>query len=378
MPLNINTSRLNDALRQMASFFMQNKLGEMSQQRQMDTYSEQDRLMRERSAAEEVAAQRGRKSQYDLDISKAFKTGGIKAIGDPVLDGWRQRAELAKEQGDMVNYELFSNKYAAGFTGFVRAAHKMQTGEDIPENEIQTLIENSDIPTMMSAVKERNVTERDLAQRPIQERQTKVAESNAFTSAGNLALAKTKEARSLSGELTPEEYGKFISTKVQKTMDNINSLMGILRGVSGAGNAYNVEEVIKSIEGSGANRLLGGAVSPQALGKMYEELSRYETMAMEGKRLTPTQMRRLDSSVNVFGDYSIPRENEMASQLEKDTNAAIEAEGGVNSPAVASSVASTQETIPAEVQAYMLKHPELSLDFVMKKYREYMRLKGVE
>jgi hypothetical protein len=183
----------------MASFFMQNKLGEMSQQRQMDTYSEQDRLMRERSAAEEVAAQRGRKSQYDLDISKAFKTGGIKAIGDPVLDGWRQRAELAKEQGDMVNYELFSNKYAAGFTGFVRAAHKMQTGEDIPENEIQTLIENSDIPTMMSAVKERNVTERDLAQRPIQERQTKVAESNAFTSAGNLRLEKDKAASERAG-----------------------------------------------------------------------------------------------------------------------------------------------------------------------------------
>jgi len=277
MALNINTSRLNDALRQMASFFMQNKLGEMSQQRQMDTYSEQDRLMRERSAAEEVAAQRGRKSQYDLDISKAFKTGGIKAIGDPVLDGWRQRAELAKEQGDMVNYELFSNKYAAGFTGFVRAAHKMQTGEDIPENEIQTLIENSDIPTMMSAVKERNVTERDLAQRPIQERQTKVAESNAFTSAGNLRLEKDKFGAEQGG---PGVLGDKQRTEMIKYVSDAMDLL-TSQGVIGEKVGYAGLQTGKTL----------APLSPQNFGKALTSLAGIHLKLIQRTPLSPSEMQ---------------------------------------------------------------------------------------
>jgi hypothetical protein len=129
------------------------------------------------------------------------------------------------------------------------------------------------------------------------------------------------------------------------------------------------------------------------LGQALSKLSSYDSKALR-KPLTPEEEAWIDRSWDIMNLQEEEKTGGIGSSVPVPGSTVggsgaagipSKAEAGlagptaqVGPPAVASSVASTQETIPAEVQAYMLKHPELSLDFVMKKYQEYMRLKGVE
>jgi hypothetical protein len=101
MALNINTSGLNDSLRRLASFFMQNKLGELSNQRYMDTISEQDRLMRERGAEADVRARGLKQYESKINLDEHIKKAFIDtAKSNDAFDYNVRAAQVAREAGD--------------------------------------------------------------------------------------------------------------------------------------------------------------------------------------------------------------------------------------------------------------------------------------
>jgi len=293
MAIRINRERLNDAMSKMMSFYMQNKLGELSNQRYMGTISEQDRLMRERQAEEDVRARQYQSEGSRLRIGEAFQKGLLDAVKDPGIDSLRQRYEITKMTGDTQSANALKEEYAQKVTGFINASIQAQGGQPLSNEQIAGFVDATDTNTTMDLLKEGGVNRRFAAELPIQRQQ-------ANTSAGNLALQREKSAREVSGEIPQTEYAKTISTKVQKAMDNINSVISMLRSSGGADGGYDVSSTIQMIEQGGGAKLVGGAITPQNLARLYSELSSLETLAMT-KKLSPEQLAKIDNSVNVFG-----------------------------------------------------------------------------
>lgn len=102
MALNINTSRLNDSIQRMLSFYMQNKLSEMSQARQMESYAEEDRLMRERAAEADVRSRGLKEYGNKLDLTDYFQKGFFDtAIKNDAFTAKIRAAQGAEMIGDI-------------------------------------------------------------------------------------------------------------------------------------------------------------------------------------------------------------------------------------------------------------------------------------
>jgi hypothetical protein len=116
------------------SFFMQNKLGELSNQRYMDVISEQDRLMRERAAEEDVYNQKGEQRRKFLNISEAYEKSFIEATKDPTYTFHVKGARLAELQGDR---DLAKQHYGAAFqvaTPLLESTTNVLKGQVGPED----------------------------------------------------------------------------------------------------------------------------------------------------------------------------------------------------------------------------------------------------
>jgi hypothetical protein len=288
MALNINTSRLNDALRQMASFFMQNKLGELSQQRQMDTYSEQDRLMRERSAAEDVAAQRGRQDQFKLDKDKAILNGLLKAAENPDIKGLGQKSETLKIAGRMAEAEAVDKELADRIEASVGAWVQTQTGEPLDTNQFRAMIMAGGLDKTLSASNEGGTNRRAAQQLPLQTRATATSESQARTSAGNLALQQTKAIQSETGNVPQDEYYKIWHSKIE----------GVKKVILGFKEAYASPDTTPQERMDIAQILSQVEVKPTEFLKTLSDLNRIDTKAIT-KRLTPNDEKWLDK----FGGF---------------------------------------------------------------------------
>jgi len=115
MALNINRSKLNDSIQRMLSFMMQNELSKQSNERyfnrQTDVMSEQDRLMRERSAETDVRARSMKKYESEINLGEHFQKGFFDtAIKNPAFTADIQAAQGYEAIGDMVNAKKYRTR----------------------------------------------------------------------------------------------------------------------------------------------------------------------------------------------------------------------------------------------------------------------------
>jgi hypothetical protein len=185
MALRINTSRLNDSLQRMMSFYMQNKLGELSNQRYMDTIAEQDRLMRERQAESEMAAHRGRVDQFGLDLRKAAEEGIIKALSQPDIEGYPSLIKHYAYLGDTEKAKFYADQLEEKIKPSVALVIQSRTGQRPDPNTVEEAMMSADPKLVTDWIKEGGVQERFEKRLPIDQQQ-------ANTSAGNLALEREK------------------------------------------------------------------------------------------------------------------------------------------------------------------------------------------
>jgi hypothetical protein len=360
MALNINTSRLNDALRQMASFFMQNKLGELSQQRQMDTYSEQDRLMRERSAAEDVQSRKTKDYESKINVEEYIKKAFIDTAKSNDAYDYNVRAgQVAKEAGDLArSKEYYGKAYELAVPNLTAKMNALKGKVD--EKDFLATMEAFGEDGVEKIMSEAGTNARANQQLPIQQ-------SQARTSAGNLALQQTKAKQSETGEVPQDEYYKIWHSKIE----------GVKKVILGFKEAYASPDTTPQERMDIAQILSQVEVKPTEFLKTLSDLNRIDTKAIT-KRLTPNDEAWLDKFGGFAENNPIPEEP-IPSRFGASGYPRTGPTAQVAPPPIAPPpVVPTQDVIPAEVQAYMLKHPELSLDFVMKKYQEYMRLKGAE
>jgi hypothetical protein len=200
---------------------MQNKLGELSNQRYMDTISEQDRLMRERQAESESAAHRGRVENYLLGKEEAVFKGLLDASKDPGIPAKTQQAEVYRVKGDTKMAEQLDAEAEALTEKYVAAAVQAQTGEPFDVNAFRSLVKGGGLDRALKSMGEGGVNRRFAKELPIQEKQ-------AATSAGNLALEKEKFGVEQGGG---GKAGKqYIDLWSKPLNDAINFLEPVARG----------------------------------------------------------------------------------------------------------------------------------------------------
>jgi hypothetical protein len=262
----------------------------------MDTISEQDRLMRERAAEGEVREQRRQAEQYKYNTQEAIFKGLVDAAKDPGIKGLSQKAETLRLAGMGQEAEAIDMKVAELIESSVDGFVQTQTGKPLDRNMFRSMVIAGGLDKALESSKEGGINRRFAAEQPIQEQQAR-------TSAGNLALAREKEARETSGELPQAEYAKVVSTKIQKAMDNIGSLMTMIKDAQASGQPLNMDDIINPK----AKALVGGAITPESLAKRLSNLSTLETEAMTGK-LSKQKMDYIDKSLDLFKDIEMPLE----------------------------------------------------------------------
>jgi len=323
MAIRINRERLNDAMSKMMSFYMQNKLGEMSNQRYMGTISEQDRLMRERNAEEDV-----RKNQYQAEGSRLrmledYNAALLDAVKDPVIDGIRKKAQIAEMMGDQKMADVLWGQHKQKVTGFVNAATQAQGGAPLSVDQVEALIESTDIKTTMDVSKEGGVNRRFGVS-------SKIDQQQANTSAGNLALQREKAAQSQTGQVPQDEYYKLWHAKIE----------GVKKVILGFKEAYASPDTTTQERMSIEQILSQVQVKPTEFLKSLADLNKYDTIAMT-KRLSPQQEMWLDNFGGFGENNPEPVYAERKRALEDSVNESLEAENQAGTTQVPS------VTIPA-------------------------------
>ena len=221
MALNINTSGLNDSLRRLASFFMQNKLGELSNQRYMDTISEQDRLMRERGAEADVRARGLKQYESKINLDEHIKKAFIDtAKSNDAFDYNVRAAQVARESGDEEKAKaLYGRAYELAIPNLTAKMNALKG--KVNEQDFLATMEAFGEDGVEKIMAEAGTNQRANAQLPIQK-------SQAATSAGNLALEKEKFGVEQGGG---GKAGKqYIDLWSKPLNDAINFLEPVARG----------------------------------------------------------------------------------------------------------------------------------------------------
>jgi len=352
MAFKINTKGLADALRTMQYFMMQNKMSEMSNARYMNVLSEQDRMMRERQAQAEVTAHKGRVENYLIGRQEAIFKGFMDAADDEGIKGLRRRAEVARVAGQTDQADLYDEQASKQIEDLINASVQAQTGEPLDVNQFRSLATGGGLDKMIDVMKEGGINRRAAAELPVTKQQ-------AATSAGRLKREQEKatgEGAAIGG-MTQKEYYDRMHDKIEGTK---KVLFGIKKSLDAGDDLSDILDVVE------LKKMMGGKVGQQNLLAKIAELNKYDSLAMK-TRLKPGVEGWLDK----FVDFTRPESQPGAMELEQETQKAIEAEKP-RAPATAPMTTAPAQAIPAEVQAYMVRHPELSLEFVMQKYREYL------
>jgi hypothetical protein len=184
----------------------------------MDVYSYEDRLRREAAAAEDVAIRGRAESASKINYENAFKQSLLRAQENSPLDSVMETARKYEVNGDQANADKYTNMGMAILKQYVDA-------------EVETLTGNKATPEMFKNILlaggtsgvERGVTEKGANIRAAQ--QLPVQKLQADTSAGNLALARKKDAEEQGGG-GKEDIDRWIKL----VADAINFLEPISRG----------------------------------------------------------------------------------------------------------------------------------------------------
>jgi hypothetical protein len=318
MAFNRDFSNVNQAIQRMMSFYLQNKLGELSNERYMDTIAEQDRLMRERSAQEDALARGRAKESYGMDFNLAIQKGIISAINDPALDSLRKQAQLFDMAGDTERANQAKEAFASKVPGYINAAYVANTGKrPLSETEIMDALMATDTDSLMTMIKEGGVNRRFEQELPIQKQQ-------AATSAGNLALSR--EQFGLEKEKFGAEQGRpgMLGEK-QKTqyIDTINKVSDYLisQGVVGENSGSNYFDVF----GGGSKTL--NPMSAENQGKTLTALNELRLQIIKGGVPTPNQEAFLSKVWNV---PQIQKEGVPSMQTGLTPNETTDAETRIN------------------------------------------------
>lgn len=303
MALNINTSRLNDAIRRMASFMMQNKLGELSNERYMGAISEQDRLMRERAAEQDVRSRSLEEFKSKINIQDKIKEAFISTAKDNDAYTYNVRAgQVAEQAGDIAKAKSY---YGRAFD-LARPAVLAQF------NALKGQVNENDLMASLEA----------LGESGIEKTMTEAGQmSRAITSTGLEKSRQGLEGRRIA--LSEREQGlkekEFVATgggtkggeKINQTItDAMNFLEPIARG-------DNVMTMMYKEPASYMNK----------------QLSIIQQKLLSGAPLTDDDKKAISEArdfTGVIKKYSekrlIGQPEYRSGQLEEETNAALEAD----------------------------------------------------
>jgi len=117
-------------------FLMQKKLGDLSQDRTMENYSEMDRLMRERSAEADVAAQRRATEQHGMTMKEIFTRGTIQAANETGLDADFKMARNLEVQGDIEGAKRYYETAFKKALPYIQAQSKLATGKELTPDDV--------------------------------------------------------------------------------------------------------------------------------------------------------------------------------------------------------------------------------------------------
>jgi hypothetical protein len=266
---------------------MQNKLGELSNQRYMDTISEQDRLMRERGAEADVRA-RGLK-QYESGINveehlkKLYYDVAAKNSG---YDAEIRAAQLAQAAGDAAGYRAHMDKAFEIANPVVTAGINALAGKVNPEDLMAGL------RGLGQAGYEKLMTEAGQAGRAatgagLEEKRQGIDVQKLGLEKAKLGLEKEKfvaEGGTTSGKTT--DYYKAMHSKIGGVQKYLASMKEYVE--SGG-------DVSTSVDWE---KLLAGPTTPKLLGQALSKLSSYDTKAMK-KPLTPEEEAWIDRAWDI-------------------------------------------------------------------------------
>lgn len=283
-------SNVNQAIQRMMSFLMQNKLGELSNERYMDTLSEQDRLMRERAAESDVMARKASQEKYNQDIQLELYKSFLEGIKQPPITRIMQNIERYNMVGDTASAEAEKKKFEAIYPSVVNAIYTANTGErPLSEQQIWNFGIGGGLENMINVSKTGSSNYQFEQELPIKKQQ-------AATSAGNLAL--NREQFGLEKEKFGAEQGRpGVLGEKQKTqyLDAINKATDFLvgQGVIGdkAGLAY------YDVMGGGGKTL--NPMSSENQGKTLTALNELRLQIIKGVMPTPNQEAFLSKVWNV-------------------------------------------------------------------------------
>lgn len=281
MALNINTTRLNDAIQRMLSFMMQNELSELSNERYFDRsmgiMSEQDRLMRERAAEEDVRTRGLKEYESKINVDEYIKKAFIDTAKSSDAYDYNVRAgNVAKEAGDLAkSKQYFSVAYQLAIPN-LRAKMNALKGR-VDEQDFLAAMEAFGEDGVEKLMTEAGTNARFGAELPTKKLQ-------AETSKGNLDLARAKEARTTTGEMTQDDYYKVWHTK-------INGIQRTLLGIKDALGDPTLTEFEKQ---SFRDLIMGSGIKPQEILPKLGEMNALDTKAMR-TRLTPGEEAYLDN-----------------------------------------------------------------------------------
>ncbi len=341
MALNINTSGLNDSLRRLASFFMQNKLSEMSNQRYMDTLSEQDRLIRERSAESDVRARGLKQYESKINIDEYIKKAFIDtAKSNDAFDYNVRAAQVARESGDEAKakalygkaYELAIPNLTAKMNALKGKANEqdfLATMEAFGEDGVEKLMSESgqSARAATSAGLEKSRQGIDVQKLGLEKAKFGLEKEKFVAEAGPGGGGKTTD------------YYKAMHSKIVGVQKYLASMKEYVE--SGG-------DVSTSVDWE---KLLAGPTTPKLLGQALSKLSSYDTKSMK-KSLTPEEEAWIDRAWDIMNLQEEEKTGGLGSSIPIPESTA----GGAGSAAIPTPSEAT-EMRPAPQKAAPSAHP---------------------
>jgi len=319
MALNINFKNTNSLLRMMLPYLMQYKMGEASNQRimdrQMQSYSEQDRLMRERSAAEDVLARRTHEYKSKINIKEALEKAFIDvAKTDVGYNNSVKMAQLAERQGDMASAQKYRDDAFNKATPTIQAVMDATKGKVSNEGFMAAMngLGDDAIKLLMDRATKESELEIDRSKLGLEEKKHGL-ERQKF----GLDVQKFGAEQAGLGPFKTTDYYRVMHTKIEGVKKYLTSMKEFIES---GGDISTIAIDWK--------KLISGPATPKLLGQTLTMLSKYDTEAMEGK-LAPSKVRYIDNAYDIASlqEGAIPGVSaEDTMKLEEETNRALETE----------------------------------------------------
>lgn len=288
MALRFSFNKTDDTLAMLNRYLMQNKLSEMSNQRYMNTLSEQDRLMRERMAEEDVLMTRRQQSGHEQRVKEAFyKFQQDIAQMDPIarlttLEQFVQEPEAQKQ---------FKRQKEAAMMEMLPVWTKVSKGEQLDNNDLMALQKYIPTDKIQTTINEWGQNIRFFKELPIKQGELGVRQGELGVRQREVSL---KEKDQTSGGAKRGEYYNIWHDKIEGAKQYLSSKASEL-GADGDELTGDMKSDIARLIASKGNE-----TTPQILGKVLTKLNQYDTKASKGM-LTPEEEAWIDRAYDIMG-----------------------------------------------------------------------------